>query len=251
MPLSPEDRVREKRDRKFQTRILAALEKKPRTIRWLVLLNTPIAIWLLSVIFITLGGGYFTAYRQCIDDGRVISRTYSTYKYEIFYRQDAIVKAISQAKTMADLRKALKERIYFNSDLKESIPELLSTYRAAYLRIDRSAVDQSAERKLSASPLSARFTTVFLGSVPDTFTDSDLPSLKLFATLVSYANFLTFLNSLRTIYETRCTPRNVVRIALGESPILLQAIQTTFVEREKHDLHLDSWPIDSLVTSPP
>jgi hypothetical protein len=230
------------------------LEKKPQKMRWLVVINSPIVIWLLSVILITLGGGYYTAYRQCIGDGRLISLTYTTYKYEIVHRQNAIVKAISDATTIAVLRKALEEKIYFNSELKDkTFLELLSSYRAAYLRIDRSGIDHTAERTLTSSPLS-RFTSVFVGSVPDTLKDSDLPELKLYALQVQYVNFLTSLNSLITVYEARCTPSNVVQIALGKSPILMRAVQGNFVEREKSDERLnEGWPIDSMMplTPPP
>jgi len=56
---------------------------------------------------------------------------------------------------------------------------------------------------------------------------------------------------MRTVYETRCTPSNVVQIALGESPVMMRAVQVTFAEREKRDLQLnDNWLIDSFKPQP-
>src|SRR5260221_4596086 len=118
MPLLQNDRLREKEEREFKSRILAALEK-PKKIRCLVIINSPIVIWLLSAIVITLGGGYYTTYRQCIADARQVSFIYTTYKYEISYIEDAIANAINETSTMAKFREALEKRIYFSYNLED------------------------------------------------------------------------------------------------------------------------------------
>jgi hypothetical protein len=88
------------------------------------------------LIFITLGGGYYSNYRKCIADAQVISLLYNANKYEILYRRNRVVDAIKRATTMADIRKALDEKIYFDMDLKDkTMPELVSSHslpRAAW-----------------------------------------------------------------------------------------------------------------------
>jgi hypothetical protein len=77
---SQHDHLREKREREFQQRLLAVLEKTPKTARFAVI-NSPIVIWVLSAIFVTLGGGYYTTYHQCVDDARRITAAYTSAKY--------------------------------------------------------------------------------------------------------------------------------------------------------------------------
>ncbi len=93
-----------------------------------------------------------------------------------------------------------------------------------------------------SSPLFARFSLVFLGYIPTTLSNSDLPDLKQYAAEVLVANLATFLHGLRTVYETECTPANVALIALGENPVLVRAVEVTFTEREKRDLRLNVLP---------
>jgi hypothetical protein len=236
MPLSPIDRLRGKRDREFQARILAALEK-PKKRRCLAIINSPIVIWMLTVIFITVGTGYYTTYRQCVADARQILSVNGNYGVEIRHRQDEIVNAIGEAVTVADLRKALEKKTYFISDLKDkSMIELQATYRDAYLRIDRSGIDATPERTLISSPLFARFSVIFSGYLPPTLSDADLPDLKKYAAVISASNQAILLRELTTVYEVGCTPSNVGLIALGENPVLARAVAVTFSERHNRTL---------------
>ena len=168
------------------------------------------------------------------------SSVYSIYRYEVWYRQDSIVKAINQANTVADLRAALEKKVFFNSEFKDkSTPELLPIYRAAGPRVVAAGGEYTAQRAMMASPDFGRYGTVYYGYLVDDFTEAQLAELKAYNLLVSLADIEQFFGMLKTIYEPVCTPRTLVKIALGGRPVLVRARETSFTEREWHDEHLD------------
>ncbi len=209
----------------------------------MAIINSPIFIWMLTVVVVTLGGAYYTTYRQCVADARQIVSISATYGVEIRHRQDEIANAIGEAATVVDLRKALEKKTYFISDLKDkTMIELQAAYRDAYLQIDRSGIDATPERALISSPLFARFGVIFSGYLPPTLSDADLPDLKKYAAIVSATNLAILLRELTTIYEIGCTPLNVVLIALGENPVLARAVAVIFSERYKNTLPINVLP---------
>lgn len=224
--------------REFQARVLAALEK-PKAKRWIVILNSPIIIWLLSVIVLTLGGGYYTTYRQCVADAQSIASAYRTIDYEIRYRQDSIIDVVLQAKTMDDVRRGLTNKFYYSSELKDkSISELMALDRAAYLRIDRS--EMNLPKSAKDTDAFHRFTLVLQQQVPRDLTDADLLDLKKYAgsVEVEFVDFI-FRAAIATAYEPRCNPLTVSSIALGGSPILVKARNVGLAERERRDLRIN------------
>ena len=238
MRLSRDSRLREKREREFQTRVLAALETLARP-RRVGILNRPFVLWMLSAVILSFGGWAYGAYHQCITEARAISAIYAMYGYEIFYRQDEILQNVNDATTVSGLRKALQKKTYFNSDLKDKpIAELLPIYREAYLRIDRSALDSTAERAMMSSSGFARFNVVFDGHVPSDMKDTELSDLKQFALFFSLAHLTDFVQRVGAVYDYVCTPHTIWRIALGGSPVLVR-VRVGFAEREKRDLRID------------
>lgn len=205
--------------------------------RFLKIINSPIIIWLLSAIFLTIGGTYFTTVRQCHLDASALVSAYKMYRYEDLYRRNAVAEAVTKANTIAELRTALRDQPSAISELKgKSTLEVETAYRAAYLRINRSKLDLSAEAQVSALPSDPRLANVLFGNVSDTLTDADLPALKILAAKISNAYVAMFIHELGTIYQSNCDLPTLWHIAVGERPVLAKAVEVGFLEREKHDL---------------
>lgn len=230
------DRTREKRKIDFQNNILKVLEGRKKN-KFLVIINSPIMIFLFSFTAITLGGGYYTTYQRCVAEARAVVDTFSSYNFEINYRTSQMMEGIVEANTVDEVNKIALGNYYFKKSLSDkSLAELRADERAAYLRIDKSRIDLSSVRALTSNPLYARFSLVLVGSVPSGFSISDLPDLKKFASLVLSANLLQIMHSVGTVYEYRCTPGVIGNIALGNTPVVARAVEVGFLEREKRDL---------------
>src|SRR5437016_7933218 len=74
--LSKHEEIRNRRERAFQARVLATLDK-PKGAPILAALNSPIVLWLLSAILITSGGAYLNNHQQCIQNALTDIDTYS------------------------------------------------------------------------------------------------------------------------------------------------------------------------------
>jgi hypothetical protein len=58
------DGLRERREREFQRRVLAAIER-PKSNRFWAFINSAAFLWLASAIVLTGGGWYITSYQDC------------------------------------------------------------------------------------------------------------------------------------------------------------------------------------------
>lgn len=139
---------RRQREREFQRRVLAALEKPPGNRFWAVL-NSGIVIWLLSTSVIVLGGGYITSHLQCLKDAnQLIDKreiVLSEYNSLIQKYRDAIEKSTSSK----DLASALIIKEPSDNGLSNlSLGELGNEFlkadsRTSYDEIPDKAVDNT------------------------------------------------------------------------------------------------------------
>ncbi len=239
--MSDGDIGRQEQEREFQRRVLAAIEG-PKRNRFIRVINAPIIIWFLTLLFVVVAGGLYTNYRACIADSKQLINAHNLYRNEINYREDKIAEAIQVAKTIADVRKAIASRPFENPDLKDRpIAELLGKYRTAYLRIDGHVGGIDGNPILEQSPLYQKYRILLWGYLDPKATDADLPDLKAFADQVRAVYVVSFLQRLTTIAEIHCSLANVFLISLGESPITVREIDTKSaaqVERLSHPIDL-------------
>src|SRR5713226_8047836 len=81
------ERHREQRERReFETRVLAALEK-PKANRLVRLINSPAFLWLLSLLALTIGGGFLTGYQACNRDALQTIESYQRLAREVNLRR--------------------------------------------------------------------------------------------------------------------------------------------------------------------
>lgn len=230
------NRLRDKYERDFQARVLAALEKpQPKRSRFLAFINSPAFLWSLSVFVLTAGGGIYSTYKQCISDSKQVLNTYMRLRFEISYREDKIATQIQNAKTMDDVRKSVDSRAYFSPDYKDrAITELKMLYRPAYLMVDRSGIDESAESAFIDSPLHQRFNAVMYGDIDPKLTDADLPDLKDFAGQIRRLHAIRFFTWLRSLGMVECSAGNVLLLALGANPVTVRVHEIgSLAERQR------------------
>jgi hypothetical protein len=85
----------------FQQRVLAALEK-PKRNRFLGVINSAFFLWLMSALFLSIGGSYITNHRQCLDDAEKIIERRKHLSQELLSRNAALAARVSEAKTLQE-----------------------------------------------------------------------------------------------------------------------------------------------------
>jgi hypothetical protein len=102
MSLPRFEKIRNQRQREFESKLLTLATPKPKN-RFLTFINAPFTLWFLSAIVLGFGGLYYTAYRQCVVDATKIGEDYSLYRTELINRQISLAIAIASAKKFADI----------------------------------------------------------------------------------------------------------------------------------------------------
>src|SRR5882757_2162949 len=110
--------LRERREREFQNRVLKAIEKeRPKTNRFLSLINSRLFAAVVLGSFAAVIGGYFTHYQQCISDAERIGEAWSRRTREAMTRQESLALAIKNAQTLDEIRSFKAPLVY--SELKD------------------------------------------------------------------------------------------------------------------------------------
>jgi hypothetical protein len=233
---------RRNRERAFQERVLAALNK-PTGSRFLRFINAPLFIWFLTLLFVAVGGGLYTNYRACVADSRELLNSHNAYRNEINFREKAIADAILTAKSIADVRAAIAMHYTENPDLKNlPMADLLGKYRHAYLQVDGHVLGMDGQPILEQSALYNKYRLLIWGYLDSKATDADLPDIKNVALLVEQAYAVAFLQRLTVVAEIHCSWANVFLISLGESPVTVREVATgSFAKAERA-----SYPINVL-----
>lgn len=107
---TPFEMLRLAREKRFQDRVLAALEK-PRRNRFFTIVNSALFLWLLSACVITFGSFYFTTYQQCIREANADSDRYYRLSREVFNRKEYIAGIVVKNKNFEELRVSFAKSI--------------------------------------------------------------------------------------------------------------------------------------------
>jgi len=108
MPIENEV-VRQKREREFQARVLAAVEK-PKRNRFLAIINAPIFLWLISAIARSFGSMVYQARQQCVQESGALIMSQLRTQSEINERVSYFKQAVLSAKTAKQLQDTLRKR---------------------------------------------------------------------------------------------------------------------------------------------
>lgn len=205
------------REREFQNRVLAALEK-PKRNRFLAFINAPAFLWLLSVIVLSIGGTYYTNYKQCMADAESLDRDFRSARLKLLGRQFALIPSMLKAKSFEELRTLLNTK----GEDNKTLVQLWSDLSGDQVRIDMKALKPNLDRiqqPLTSLPDYNKFRSVFVGLVPPNLNDQDLPGFqKMLGPFLTDTADLMFLMPL---FDYMCTPRNVVTLMNGYRPLIL------------------------------
>jgi len=83
-------------------------------------LNSPITIWLLTALLLTVGGGALTSYRQCVVEANDAIERHFDAKNELYYRQEYIAERVAIADSIADVREAFEKVPHYIARMKDS-----------------------------------------------------------------------------------------------------------------------------------
>lgn len=209
------EKLRNQRQRAFESKLLAALSPKPKS-RLLAIINAPFTLWFLSAVVLGFAGVYYTTYKQCILDGTKLSEEYMLYRTELLHRQISFAEFIQSAKTLADVYKyreslpddAVKLRDKKLSDISGYLEQ--TSVRIEFV-LNQNAPDFAA---LMKDPNFDRFFPVFEASRYDDLTEKDFPALKRFADRAAKAIMMQAWGGVR-FAEPSCGPRTMFSLLQG------------------------------------
>jgi hypothetical protein len=225
--VAQDERLKTKRDRDFQNKILESLQaltpQKPSAFcRVLKIINSPFFLLLIGLI-ISFLVFYRQTYVQCVADSRSLYSDYIGLRFELLSRENDILDVILRAKSTTELRANLDPKKSFDLKYKDdTISGLRTRYAAASAFIDESGINKSAENAVQRSDIYQKYGPIFSGFVPAGFADADLPTLKQLALVVGQVEMNRFFTDLRTEAEIQCIRPNVLLIMWGEKPVTIQ-----------------------------
>jgi len=213
----------------FERRVLAAIEK-PEQSRFIKIINSGLCLWLASVVFVTIGGAYFSSRLACKDDGNKALSKLEHLLTEIDQREYYISVAILDAKTIDDLKKKLKAipntyAEFERSSLRELKEERNKLVRSSTIgdtdekREKLRSGEEDIRRKLDDKGIDPTlYDDVFLNERISDLAQKDLENLAMYA-----ANVLPkHLESSRTIrfYDLvpRCSFWSIVSSWFSDAP---------------------------------
>jgi hypothetical protein len=116
MPIENEV-LRRKREREFQTRMLASIGK-PKANRLLAIINSPIFLWLLSAIALSFGAAVYQTRNQCLEKSDALIANQFRTRNEIDRRIYYFKEAVLSAKSPKQLQDILRKRSSTYTDLR-------------------------------------------------------------------------------------------------------------------------------------
>jgi hypothetical protein len=208
------EKLRNRRQREFESKLLSLATPKPRN-RFLAVINAPFTLWFLSAVVLGFGSVYYTTYKQCVVDATKISDDYSLYRTELIHRQISLAHTIKSAKTLAEVYKA-----------QQSIPDDAVKLKDKKLLEVREALGQSSARiefvvnredpdfvELKKDPNFDRFFPVF-EAAPDEVTERDFLALKRFAERAVSPLMMQAFGGIN-FAEPSCGPSTIISLLRG------------------------------------
>lgn len=185
--------------------------------RILKVINAPITIWALSVIFLSFGGLWLSTYQQCKRDFNEFRDEFSAVTLELYSRRLNLGFKLGAAKSLVDVRNAIRPEGTYGSYLTKSNTELENRLRYLSLRISQPSDRASPRSSLHKSEHYLKWSSLLLGRYPESLTESDLPELRLFGgEILDDANTQTSASVLLVLFP-RCSPPQLFDFAFSDS----------------------------------
>jgi len=245
MRLPPHERLRLKREREFQSRMLASLQTNRRS-AVTVVVNSPLFLWLLSIVFVTIGTIYFNVQQQCLRDGRQISDTYKRLSTEVRTRKWAIYRIVLEARSMQEVRTKLRDLPWSYSELRpRSLWELdTEMHKILYSNVAGPVREEFSVARPGDIYGAASLEPIWDGQVDPTLTDKDLKQLKEFVRAHSIQWMKEVTLGQMGFLEPWCTPARIVGLAIGtENTTIMSTLDPTYYKLDFANPSLDGIPV--------
>jgi hypothetical protein len=209
------EKLRNRRQREFESKLLTLATPKPKN-RLLTFINAPFTLWFLSAVVLGFGSVYYTAYKQCIIDGTKLSEDYMLYRTEMVNRQISLAYVITSAKTLADIyryRESIPDDVVKLKDKK--LVEIVELLEQLSTRIEF-VINQDAPDyiELKKNPNFNKFSLIIEASRYDDVTEKDLPALKRLADRAGRALIMQAFGGIHFV-EPSCGPSTIWSILRG------------------------------------
>ena len=135
------EQIRNRRDRKFQSQVLAKIDKTKATPFY----QTPLCIWLLSAVLVTVGGTFFSSQSNCYIAAEKLIDEHDKILTELNYREKQVAKAVNSTNSLGDALAKIAEAPLSKSDISGRTSAGLLV-RLVYLR---SRTDTRLKRDLA------------------------------------------------------------------------------------------------------
>jgi hypothetical protein len=216
--MDPADRLRNKRDREFQARVLSTLSK-PKNNIWATI-NSPLFLWFLSAALLSFGGAYFTAYQQCVSRADAMIENFPLVSDEYYARKQAIYNVIRDSSAIGEMRAKLETELkerpnklyvrfkdWTSNDLRRQLNGIKSrTDQTGIYPLDKAIVRLS--REIIDAPL--QYLSIEDGEINARIEESDVDELKKYADARSlYESQLAQVDRL-TELRPNCSVRNIL-----------------------------------------
>jgi hypothetical protein len=228
--LRPADTLRLAREKRFQDRVLAALEK-PRKNRILLIINSAFFLWLLSASVLTFGSFYFTTYQQCVRDANSDSDKYFRLAREVFNRKEYVASVVAKTKSFSELIKYLKPLPYVYVDFKDrSLFDLQRELNKIEIKIDKADIrgwilqTGAGYEGIAVNDRDLRqYQSILNGEVGSGIGDDEYLVLNDFIQNYYYLGHRDFRIVQTTNLSPNCSATTVLGILLGASTKIIQA----------------------------
>jgi hypothetical protein len=228
--MTEDDTLRHERERAFQASILAALEK-PKENKFWALLNKPFTLWLLSLILLTVGGSYISAYRQCQQDAYAQIEQFQKLRRELLERENHIRQIVNGNSTIAAMRDQLAQPYFHDPEYKDYS---LKTIKDAYDQYSKQRIidfnDIRHWRDVTAETM--KFSDVENGQISTAITDDDIPALRHFVSLPQVVLLVGQMDFSPVRYIPACRPSAIYQHTVGAPAQIVQTIYMNFGESE-------------------
>jgi len=222
----------------FQQRVLAAVEK-PKRNRFLTVINSAFFLWVMSALFLSIGGSYLTNHRQCLDDAEKIIERRNQLSVELQSRNNTVAHRLTEAKTFQEANQEVstlllqqpavgqdKRGSIFSDLSNKTYPELQTEFGTLTDRIkyaefpDPSIVEY--RQKLAETPPDVKLHEDSQQSPPD---EGRMLKLMQVAMRLSVAKqvFEAVLDAVGYHFRPNCSIINVAKLTFGYRPPIVFA----------------------------
>jgi hypothetical protein len=142
--------------------------------------NSPLGIWLLTAIFVTVGGAALSARQECLTAARSNIESFYRYSSEISSRRSRVHEALLKSSNMIDFQKALRSSAYgsFKEFDGRSLLELTLQQQQNVERfsLTKKTLDEYEKLSLPTSPHS--FDLIMYGWMAEDVDDEQLKQAR-------------------------------------------------------------------------